>query len=129
MATTAADARQTSSAARHPTRAGVLPAGAAADAGNTTLATGATARATVLSAGAAGTVGLTAGTARILLENYVSRRCADRTSACLSGRYRHYSHRRGNGTTNENRFQHTEYGHVEIFTLSTCVQNIEFQWC
>ena len=127
MATAAADARQTSGSARNATRAGVLPAGAAADAGNTTLAAGATARATVLSAGAAVAVGIAAGTARILLENNVSRRSADRTSACLGRRYRHNSHRRGNGPTNENRFQHTEYGHVKFSTPSTCVQNIEFQ--
>jgi hypothetical protein len=91
------------------------------------LTAGTAAGATILAAGAAVAVGVAAGTARILLENNVSRRCADRTSACLGRRYGHNSHRRGNGPTNENRFQHIEYGHVKIFTPSTCVQNIEFQ--
>jgi hypothetical protein len=120
-------ARDAALAARHATRTRVLPTGSAADTGNTTLTAGSAAGATVLAAGAAVAVGVAAGTARILLEDNVSGRCADRTSTYLGCGRRHDSHRCGYSATNNKRFQHFEYGHANFFTLSTHVQNTEFQ--
>src|SRR5438270_11971666 len=107
-------ARDAPLAAGHATRTRVLPTGAAADTGNTTLTAGTAAGATILAAGAAVAVGVAAGTARLLVEDDVRRRCADRTSACFGCGHRHDSHRRRHGPTNNKRFQHIEYGHVKF---------------
>ena len=71
---TAADARQTSGAARHAARTGVLAAGAATDARDAALAARTAAGAVVHAAGAAVAVGVTAAAARVVLEDNV-RRC------------------------------------------------------
>jgi hypothetical protein len=123
----AADARKAPDPAGHPTRAGVLTAGAAADTGDATLPAGTAAGTAELTTGTTVAVGVAAAAARVLLEDHMSRRCADRARTCLGCRHRHYRHRSGNGPTNNNRFQHTENGHVKISTPSTRAQNIRFQ--
>jgi hypothetical protein len=88
---TATHARKTSGSARDATRTRVLPTGTAPDTGDTALTAGTAAGATVLAAGAAVAVAVAAGTARILLEDNVSGRCAGRASACLGCGHRHHS--------------------------------------
>src|ERR1700753_1574045 len=92
VAGAAAHARKTSSTAWDATRARELPAGSTTDARHTAGPAGATARATVLSAGAAGAVAAAAA-ARVLLEDHVRGRGADRACACFGCRHRHHSHR------------------------------------
>jgi hypothetical protein len=123
---TATDARETPDSARYATGTRVLSTGAAADAGNTTLTAGAATGAAVLAAGAAVAVSVTAA-ARLLVEDHVGGRCADRTGACLSRGHGHDGHRCGHRTTDNKGFQHIEYGHVNFSTPSTHVQNTEFQ--
>src|SRR5206468_12702869 len=69
----------------------------------TTLFRSTAAGTTILAAGAAVAVGVAAGTARLLVEDDVRRRCADRTSACFGCGHRHDSHRRRHGPTNNKR--------------------------
>jgi hypothetical protein len=126
VAGAAADARETTRAARHPTRTCELTTGTAAYARHTALTAGTAVGPPILTAGATA-VGVTATAARILLENYMSGGRADRSRTRFGCRHRHYSHRCGNSPTNNKRFQHTEYGHVGIFTPSTHAQNIESQ--
>jgi hypothetical protein len=120
----AADARKAPDPAGYPTRPGVLATGAAADSRDATLPAGTATRSAELTAGAAVAVGVAATAARVLLEDHVGRRRADRARTCLGCRHRHDSHRSGNGSTSNNRFQHTENGHVKISTPSTRAQNI-----
>jgi hypothetical protein len=121
----AADARNTSTGRAAWTRE--LSAGPTTDALHAALAAGTAVGPTVLTASSAVTIGITPTAARILLEDHVSGGRAGRACTRFCRRHRHYSHRCGNRTTNNKRFQHSEYGHVRFFTPSTHAQNIEFQ--
>jgi hypothetical protein len=121
----APDARDTST--RRTARTRELSAGATTDARHAALAARSATRTTVLTTRSTGAVGITAAATRVLLEDHVSGGHASRTCTRFCCYHRHYSHRCGNRATNDKRFQHSEYGHVRIFTLSTHAQNIEFQ--
>jgi hypothetical protein len=127
VAGAAADARKTSGATGYAARPCVLTTGPTADTRDATLTAGTTTGTAELTTGPAVAVGVTATAARVLLVDRVRGASAGCTHTRFGCRHRHYSHRCGNRPTNNKRFQHTDYGHVNFFTPSTRVQNIEFQ--
>jgi hypothetical protein len=100
----AADARKTS--AWRAVRTRVLAAEPTADSLDATLSAGTAVGSAVLPAGATG-VPVTPAATRVLLEDHVSGGRAGLAHTRFCCRHRHYSHRRGNRTTNNKRFQHT----------------------
>jgi hypothetical protein len=128
VAGAAADARNTAGAAGNSTRTGELPAGATTDAWDAALPARTAARTGELPAGPTVAVGIAATAARVLLVSDVGR-CNTRgaTEGGLSCRHRHYSNRRSNSPTNEERFHETEcFCHADLLPTSTHVQNIHF---
>lgn len=128
VAGAAADARNTSGPAGNSTRTGELASGAAADARHTARPTGTATGPTVDATGATVSARVAAAAARILLVSDVGR-CNTRgaTEGGLSCRHRHYSNRRSNSPTNEERFHETEcFCHADLLPTSTHVQNIHF---
>ncbi len=121
----AADAKQAT--AGLTIRTGVLAAESTTDAGHTALAAGSAAWTTVLTSGSAGSsVGGTSAAARVQLVNDVGRSGAGPTHTRIGRSERHDCHRRGDCSTDNDRFHNTEFGHVRRPTLCTDVQNIEF---
>jgi hypothetical protein len=109
VAGAAADARKTSGAAGHATRAGELAAGATADTRHAALSTRTATGAAELAAGATVAVGVAAAATRVLLEDGMGWSGSSRAGVGLSRCHRHHSNRCSNSSTNDQRFEGIQF--------------------
>jgi hypothetical protein len=116
VAGAATDARKTSGAAGYAARACELTAGDTADTRETALPTGATARSLHRSTGTTVAAGIAATATRVLLVGHVCRRATHRARGSFRCSHRHHGNRCGSSSTNNNRFDHTEFGHAWRYT-------------